>query len=256
MTSRGWTKFYLSSGSFLWLRLHRPVQGPDHGRRLDHELRRVQQRRRGHQHRWGERGRRKRNEGMCWQGYNYGHSGNKIIKRGGNRTHPVDGITERIENSRKDGWISCKWKRSAEMMIGRCVRRPELVCHGDWFRKRGVVPGRGPLPPDAGTRRGPGREDQTSHSEGRSRVNPDWLREGLLHSNCIVGRLWTNISMYSLRPCLARREDWARLGLSSPSLNSWYFFTEPSWSGPGSARLVLASYWPGKVTKGSEKRNE
>jgi len=50
-------------------------------------------------------------------GYNYGHSGNKIIKRGGNRTHPVDGITERIENSRKDGWISCKWKRSAEMMI-------------------------------------------------------------------------------------------------------------------------------------------
>ena len=78
-----------------------------------------------------ERGRGDRNDGMCRQGYNYGHSGNKIIKRGGNRTHPVDGITERIENSRKDGWISCKWKRSAEMMIGRCVRRPELVCDGD-----------------------------------------------------------------------------------------------------------------------------
>jgi len=49
-------------------------------------------------------------------GLNQGHSGNKQIQRG-NAKDPKDGITERINNYRKDGWISCSWKRKAEMTI-------------------------------------------------------------------------------------------------------------------------------------------
>jgi len=48
-------------------------------------------------------------------GFNKGYSGNKNIKRGsgkkGTKEATRDGILERIDYSRKEGWISCTWKR-------------------------------------------------------------------------------------------------------------------------------------------------
>ena len=61
-------------------------------------------------------------------GLNEGHSGNKHIQRG-NAKDPKDGITERINNYRKDGWISCSWKRKAEMTIGICWSFSAELCN-------------------------------------------------------------------------------------------------------------------------------
>jgi len=52
-------------------------------------------------------------------GYNLGHTGNKLIPRGSNK-QPKDGIKRDwngMKVSRKDGWISCRWKRSGEVEI-------------------------------------------------------------------------------------------------------------------------------------------
>ena len=49
-----------------------------------------------------------------------GHTGNKLIPRGSNK-QPKDGIKRDwngMKVSRKDGWISCRWKRSGEVEIG------------------------------------------------------------------------------------------------------------------------------------------
>ena len=43
-------------------------------------------------------------------GYNKGYSGNKNVARGPDKEQR-DGITDRMTNSIRDGWISCSWRR-------------------------------------------------------------------------------------------------------------------------------------------------
>jgi len=54
-------------------------------------------------------------------GFNVGYSGNKNLRRGsgkkGSKEALVDGIAERIDYSRKEGWISCSWKRTRRSTI-------------------------------------------------------------------------------------------------------------------------------------------
>jgi hypothetical protein len=55
-------------------------------------------------------------------GFNIGYNGNKNIQRGsgkrGSKEAMRDGIVERIDYSRKEGWISCSWKRTRQSTIG------------------------------------------------------------------------------------------------------------------------------------------
>jgi len=52
-------------------------------------------------------------------GYNPDYSGNKQVLRGNTKDpgYPKDGISARTQFSRKDGWISCAWKRKARATI-------------------------------------------------------------------------------------------------------------------------------------------
>lgn len=54
-------------------------------------------------------------------GFNIGYNGNKNIQRGsgkkGSKGAMSDGIVERIDYSRKEGWISCSWKRTRQSTI-------------------------------------------------------------------------------------------------------------------------------------------
>lgn len=54
-------------------------------------------------------------------GFNIGYNGNKNIQRGsgkkGSKEAMSDGIVERIDYSRKEGWISCSWKRTRQSTI-------------------------------------------------------------------------------------------------------------------------------------------
>ena len=50
-------------------------------------------------------------------GFNMGYRGNKNILRG-KRKNITDGIAERTEYERSEGWISCSWKRMREATIG------------------------------------------------------------------------------------------------------------------------------------------
>jgi len=49
-------------------------------------------------------------------GFNMGYNGNKNIPRGPGQ-QGQDGIVKRIDYSRKEGWISCSWKRKREATI-------------------------------------------------------------------------------------------------------------------------------------------
>ena len=55
-------------------------------------------------------------------GFNKGYRGNKNIARGtgnkGTEEAMKDGIAERIDFSRREGWISCSWKRTRRATIG------------------------------------------------------------------------------------------------------------------------------------------
>ena len=70
-------------------------------------------------------------DGKCTQlyflGYNNGHSGNKIVLRG-NKKDSKDGISERLDFSRKDGWIKCSWKRKALIKIGKFPSTAVKTC--------------------------------------------------------------------------------------------------------------------------------
>ena len=53
-------------------------------------------------------------------GYNRDYSGNRVVPRGSSK-QPKDGIVRDwngMKVSRKDGWISCRWKRRGEVTIG------------------------------------------------------------------------------------------------------------------------------------------
>ena len=120
---------------------------------------------------------------VTMSGYNPDYSGNKLVLRG-NTKDPADGISARTKFSRKDGWISCSWKRKARATIGNETfieeKIPYINCQ--------------PL---------------QAESYGIWRLSSTmwcWLKAGSM-------KLETFRNMTATRLCPARPEAWGRLDL-------------------------------------------